>query len=235
LCSAHDAELFRPIDTQPVDFDNPEHLFLLAYRAVVREVHATAAVGVKSHEIYQGFVEAGEAPNDQPSPIGLFATSRLMVAYETWMHMARMTEAYATGGPEALEYDVLRLSGVRPSIAAAALFSLDDIPVGDDVARVCLSVLPVSPRESVAAFGYLQSDASPVREEIDWVLSSQAEDRAYNLSKLLLNSCENFVLSPAFFETWSGDKRQVVLSYFMRTLAENDFAFDDNRLELFWG
>ena len=233
LCADHDAALFRPIDMRPVDFDDPEHLFLLAYRAVLREVHATAAVGVKSQEIYQGFVEAGRAPNDQPSPIGLFATNRLIVAYETWMYMLQMAETHAMDGPRGVEHDVVRLTGVQPSLAASTLFSLDEIRVGDDVARACLSILPVSANETVAAFSYLQRDAGPVREALDWVLSSELENRSYNLSKLILNSCENFVLSPAVFQTWTDEKREVIRRLFMRTLAENDFAFDHEHLQLF--
>ncbi len=36
FCSVHDAELFRPIETQPL-LETPEHAFLLHYRAVCRE------------------------------------------------------------------------------------------------------------------------------------------------------------------------------------------------------
>lgn len=37
LCSKHDAELFKSIDTEPLDVDNCEHLRQLAYRSVKRE------------------------------------------------------------------------------------------------------------------------------------------------------------------------------------------------------
>jgi hypothetical protein len=40
LCSAHDADLFRPIDTRELDVNDREQFFLLAYRSVTREVHA---------------------------------------------------------------------------------------------------------------------------------------------------------------------------------------------------
>ena len=41
LCDEHDNEVFRPIDTNDINAENQQHLFLLAYRAVLRELHAT--------------------------------------------------------------------------------------------------------------------------------------------------------------------------------------------------
>lgn len=40
LCKKHDTCLFHPIDTNPLNIDDEEHLFLLSYRAVLRELHA---------------------------------------------------------------------------------------------------------------------------------------------------------------------------------------------------
>ena len=36
LCAKHDRDIFRRIDAAPIDMDDPEQLFLLAYRAVTR-------------------------------------------------------------------------------------------------------------------------------------------------------------------------------------------------------
>jgi hypothetical protein len=59
FCSNHDAILFRPIETQIFDLANDEQLFLYAYRAIVRELHASMEAAIKLQFGYQGRVEAG--------------------------------------------------------------------------------------------------------------------------------------------------------------------------------
>lgn len=41
LCGRHDTEMFKPIDTKELSLDDSEQLFLIAWRAVTRELHAT--------------------------------------------------------------------------------------------------------------------------------------------------------------------------------------------------
>ena len=41
LCAQHDSDLFRPIDTSCFDPNSEEHCFLVAFRSVHRELHAT--------------------------------------------------------------------------------------------------------------------------------------------------------------------------------------------------
>jgi hypothetical protein len=48
LCAKHDTELFKAIDTEPLDVDNCEHLRQLAYRSVMREMHTELANGERA-------------------------------------------------------------------------------------------------------------------------------------------------------------------------------------------
>jgi hypothetical protein len=43
LCAKHDTELFKAIDTEPLNVDNCEHRRQLAYRSVMREMHTELA------------------------------------------------------------------------------------------------------------------------------------------------------------------------------------------------
>jgi hypothetical protein len=40
FCNQHDAELFRPLDTKPLDGTDREQFFLQAYRGITCELHA---------------------------------------------------------------------------------------------------------------------------------------------------------------------------------------------------
>lgn len=234
LCGPHDAEIFRAIDTNALDLSDSEQLFLLAYRAVLREMHATAAVGVRSQSLYQQFVQAGRLPADRPSPLGMFATERLMVAYETHLYQSTFEQAYLTSDFDVLEHDIVTIDGVRPSVGAAALFSLADVEVEGDAVRAALSVLPTSETQTVAVLSYTARDAPVVRPRLEGVLASEGPDQQLALSKRLLNSCENFVLAPAFFGTWPKQRREAVSDYFMRTLFTDDIDTPDEHLGLFW-
>lgn len=197
-------------------------------------MHASAAVGVRSQLLYQTLVEAGRLPRDQPSPLGMFAVERLMVAYETHLYQSAFDEAYLHSEFGVLEHDILTLDDLRPSVGAAGLFSLGNVEVEGEAARAALTVLPISETRTVAVFSYTARDAQVVRPELDRVLGAKGVDQQMALSQILLNSCENFVLAPAFFDSWPTEKRQAVTEYFMKTLFSDDLAEHDERLGLFW-
>src|SRR5689334_8203934 len=53
LCARHDNQIFRPIDDFSFDVLNPEHLFLLAYRSVLNELHAVMQGAARIQVAYQ--------------------------------------------------------------------------------------------------------------------------------------------------------------------------------------
>jgi hypothetical protein len=231
LCSAHDTQLFREIETRPINVQSSEHLFLLAYRAVLRELHAACAAASMIQSSYIERLHAGVEPRNQPTPLAVYATQRMAASYETYLYKSKFDEAFLNGNFQALEHDVLNFQ-VPPSIAAAALFGLNGTPVGDDIARVCLTVLPVTPEETVAVFSYLRRDATSARAEMNRVLNARGAHQAYELSRVLLNYCENFVIAPAAFDEWTQEKRGAILSLFTRTIFEVDFDVESEHLLL---
>jgi len=52
-------------------------------------------------------------------------------------------------------------------------------------------------------------------------LSATGEFKKYELSKLTLKHAENFVLSPVWYESWSGAKRQCVVEALKATLFDH--------------
>lgn len=234
LCARHDTEIFRPIDTTELDLANPRHLFLLAYCAVMREAHTSAKVGVKSYELYVKHVEAGLVPGDRPSPMGVFAVQRLMVTYETFMYKLELDQAYLAGDFSMLDHDVLVLDGVRPSLGASALFSLEDVTRDDEMVRASLTILPLDETQTIAVLSYTHRDAEAMRTALRKVLEANGLEQMQGLSRLLLNSCENFVLAPDFYDTWPEDKREAIAEYVVGTVFKDDFGVDDDRLLVFW-
>jgi hypothetical protein len=233
LCAEHDRRIFAPIETELVDLRNPEHLFLLAYRATLFETHATAAKGWLIQMAYQERVKLGLDPKDAPSVPGLLATEHLIVAYETFQYKLCFDEPYLARAFDAVEHDVMLLDVKRPTLAASALFSTDNVRRGDDVVRACITVLPITRVQTAVILSYLRPDAQLARQQLADVLQADTASLPFAVSRRLLNNCQNFALSPEYVHGWPPGKQEAITTYFSRTVFENDLATDDPHLVLF--
>lgn len=233
LCAKHDRDIFAPIETANLDPENPEHRFLLAYRTTFYEVHATCAAAWQIQMGYQKRTELGFDPKDQPSRAGMVAVDRMIVAYETYRYKEHLDRAFLEGDFAILDHDMIMLQVARPTVASSALFSLDHLLRGDDVVRVCLTILPLEPERTVVLFSYLRADAPLARGELARVLTSSGAHQKYELSRRLLNNCHNFALSPRYVASWSTAKRRVITDFYVRTVLHDDLEFEDPDLLLF--
>src|SRR6266487_4132900 len=86
LCAEHDQTIFAPIDRAVFDPSDPQHCFLVAYRATFHEVHASCEGASKVQTAYLERVKAGLDPKDAPSEAGLLAVDFMTRAYETYMY-----------------------------------------------------------------------------------------------------------------------------------------------------
>jgi hypothetical protein len=83
FCTAHDAALFVPIDTRPLEITDGEQLFLYAYRAVARELHTLMEATARTQILYQQRIEAGIDRGNEPEAAGLFALEHGRNMYST--------------------------------------------------------------------------------------------------------------------------------------------------------
>jgi hypothetical protein len=232
LCSIHDTELFRPIETAPIDIRNPEHLFLLAYRAVLKELHTVMEWAFRLQQVYMKRVQLGLSPKGKPDAAGALATERLVASYLTYQYKARYDQAYLRKDFSAVAHEVIELVGQAPTVAVSSLTADDEIKTPDDVARIALNVFPRK-EGTVAVFSYLANEkqyASRFHAEIS---QATGDYQKYLLSRLILRCCENFVLSPDYYERMSPGRKAAVQKFFMETLFKNDTGVHDPDLYLF--
>jgi hypothetical protein len=233
LCSKHDTEIFRPVETQPIDPTNQQHLFLIAYRAAIRELHAVMDGARKIQLGYLKRVEVGWDSGDEPSPAGMFAVHHMMKAYLSYLFKQQLDAALAAGHYEQLVHRVFYIAHPQPTIAVSSVFSIDGAVRDDDWVRVALNILPVSPKETVVVFSYLLADQGLVVNALAKILTSNGHYQKYQLSKLILNNCENFVLAPSYYDTWSAEKTNAVTQYFVQTLFTGNLDEENDQLYLF--
>jgi hypothetical protein len=232
LCAEHDSALFERIDLHPVRVDEPECLFLHAYRAVLRETHVCLEVAAKLQSVYQRQCDLELVDPDVATRGGLFAVERMVVAYETWLYKEHIDRAFLQGNLAVLSHDVIDLGETGPCIGVSSLFSLDEVQVADDSARVALNVIPVA-GGTYAVLSYIDRDRNAARAWLRPVLAATGRHQRYLLSRLILERSDNIVISPALYARWSEERREAVRRFFVATILRNEADFQDERLNLF--
>jgi hypothetical protein len=233
FCSEHDREIFAPIETQPFDPRSRRHLFLAAYRALAKELHAQMEAAYRTQANYNERVRLGLDSGNHPEPHGMVAIEWMMKSYMTHEYKCSFDTALLTEDCNDVCHDVINMDQEAPSIAVCSHFGLDYASESGDWLRVALNVLPLETRESVAVFSYLRRDAPLIQASLSNVLNSTGPQQKYLLSKQILNSCSNFVVSPEHFNSWSTEKRAAITEYFCQTLFESHLDKENELLYLF--
>ena len=105
-----------------------------------------------------------------------------------------------------------------PVRLVSVLFSLDEVDTPGDVVRSALSVLPISQERTVAVFSYTEDDANLARPPLDAVFGTVDRDQKLELSRLILDRTENFIISPAFVDEWDQEKMETITSMAHRSV-----------------
>ena len=231
LCARHDNDLFRAIDDQLPNIKDSEHLFLLAYRATLREYHVALESACMVQSTYLKRVAVGLSPPTEPDPTGLLAIDRLHKAYDCYEFKREFDQQYLARDWNSLKHRVLVFQNQPASIAVSSLFSLDEIDA-PRLPRVVLNVFP-SNANVVVVFSAIQKDAPFADVYLQRLLTAEPHLQRYLLSKVVLQCCDNFVVHPHYYESMSLERRDAVCDFFARTMLKNEEDHEDRRLYLF--
>jgi hypothetical protein len=219
LCSRHDAEIFRPIDTEDFNPRSQQHLFLIAYRSVYREFHAIMEGTVRVQSLFVKAVEDGKVSAHEPSPVMLTATEGLLRSYSFYRYKTAYFDIpYVRADFDTVEHDIVIFEGQEPTIAASTFNSLEPIITPGGFVGIIINVIPLPDRRMVVVFSYAASEASKARTHLDRILAVTGERQKYELSKHLLAVTENFALNPRFVASWTKARREAVIAAFQRTI-----------------
>jgi len=212
LCGRHDSLLFRPIEENEIDRRDPQHLFLLAYRALLRECHASRKAAVDLQTNYKRGASMGVWPSDSPSEAGMLAVEKMVAAFMIECVKAEYDLAYVSADWRRLDHWVVRL-GVGPTVAVSSFLSTGLYSSQtDQAAFVALSVIPVD-RETIAIFSFLRECRPQVRKAYSSIMNGPRRNVALELSRLILVKCENIAISPWLFDSYEDSKRKIISEY----------------------
>jgi hypothetical protein len=234
FCNQHDAELFRPLDTKPLDSADREQLFLLAYRGITCELHAIMAGVVQLQSLYKARTARGADSPDVSSPAGQKAVEQMLLSWATWRYRFRYyDEPLLNQSFDGVEHDVIDINDQAPCLAASSFITLKDVPVDEDLVGVAINILPVSETRTVAAFAYAKKDQGVVRTALDRVLGSSGDLQKYELSKLVLSRMSNVLISPRHFDRWGAARAKKITDAFVRTVESQQDVGEDADFMLF--
>lgn len=219
LCAKHDSEIFRPIDTKPLSIDDQEQLFLMAYRSVTRELHATLEGAMRIQTAYLRLVAVGAVPADKPSPEGIEATQHMLKAWAVWRYRHKYFDGALTKNRfNKIKHSICKIENTPPTVAASSFFSVDLKPWGKPFAAAIVNVIPIDTSETTVVFSYASEHSGKVRRYVAPVMVGKGEKRKYELSYLLIDRAENFFLSPRAVNNWHAEKREMIEQEFIRSV-----------------
>lgn len=233
LCFTHDNELFSAIDKDRIDLKNDEHLFLLAYRTIYKGLHATMDAALKIQIAYLQRIDLGIDPGDKQTIASELATSKIMNSRQTWLYKTQFDNILLNRNYDLLCHDTFIINLKEPTIAVSSLFTIDKFIVDNDILRIALNVLPVSKTKTYIIFSYLKQHATAAQAVLDKILNSTDSYQLYEISRLILNHCENLVLSPTYVKSWSNSKKDTITKFFKDTILEKNYDFHAPDLFLF--
>lgn len=239
LCSKHDNEIFAPIDNHALDEQCQEQLFLIAYRSVTREVHATLEGAMKIQSAYLKQVDRGEVSRDQPSAVGMEALSHMLKAWAAWKYRFKYFDRPLIDRDfRTVRHVTFALEGKAPVLACSSFFSLDFKPWGEPFAALIVNIIPTSSDRTLVIFSFAARHRSKATRHISQIVRATGGRKEYELSCLILDRAENFFLSPYAVDSWSDEKRSEIIAAFAhdilgRNPLSNDPLVRTTRLNLF--
>jgi len=108
------------------------------------------------------------------------------------------------------------LNSQRPTIAASSVFPPDVIiDITKFPTDVAVNIFPVMDKTHIV-FSYLGANESQAQRLFGHLDFANKYFLRYEISKLILHRCENFVLSPHVFNTFSGRQREIIKNFIIQ-------------------
>lgn len=232
LCNKHDTEIFRPIDVEILDMDNKEHVFLLTYRSVMKELSTKIKVAGMTQSNFLAKVDLGEISGEVPTIEGMYAVQLYASAYEMYEYKKIFDEKYFAKEFDSLYSRYLILEG-NPTFATSAVFIPIEMALKEDAEeKLCVNIFPYQGKVFVL-FSCLNKDAVYLDKYVDEIFNATDYYQKYLISKLVLRNCENTVFASNYYNQWSQTKKDAILKFFHDTLYADRADYENADLYIF--
>ncbi len=232
LCLKDDTAIFLPIDTQELNMDNPEHVFLLTYRSVLKELVTRNRAAAMSYSVYIAKVNTGEISEYLPTEEMILSMTLYKQAYDFSKYKKQLDSNYLSKAYDNIAWRYLILDNA-PTFATASIFRPVEIEYNQaDSALICVNIFPYN-NQVYVLFSCRTMHESVMNAYTDHIFSASGECQKYLISKLVLRYCENTVISPDYFNSWSDSKKNTISEFFHCTVNSQHIEYDSPALYLF--
>lgn len=205
FCSKHDSELFELVDKQEISLENDEQLFLIAYRAVSRELHVVMEAAGRIQGLYQRQVSLGQVPGDQPSQAGVEAIGYLKKSHDLWRYRVKhFDRCFVDRRFDRIKHSTHIIEG-PPTVGSSSFYYVKyehkKLPIAGT-----LNVVPISDNQTLVVFSYPGDQSSKVRKFLSPIFTKSGTNRELEISRFIIHCTENFFLSPTVYAAWSEEK-----------------------------
>lgn len=223
-CEKHEG-LFAPVEKEIPDFDNPNHLDLMAYKALLRAMW-TKGLMRAAYESRAGADPKSDLPTymvhlhtDMERGVG-----RDKYAAEQTLGIAIPNPEYDAGLGK-LMHSVIRVPSGRRTVAVSAWSNgirtrstlFEGGLIVENIPQYGCTVYPLE-NEHVIVYHYTASDESGVRRS-NWHLhNATGKVLQRRISQDILGHCEDIVIAPEVWQDFSAEKRQAIEDYFKATV-----------------
>lgn len=234
LCGEHDTEIFLPIDTKPLDLEDAEQLFLIAYRSVTRELHVVMESALRLQSAYMMQIKLGIVDKNEPCAAGIEATRAWYKSWLVWRYRYQHYDlALANGRFKDILHSTFTISGRMPVLASSSFFPVDDTLADKGATRIALNVIPIASDETAVVFSYPKVQSGTARKRIAPVMLKSGEAQLLAFSTMVLDATENFFMRLSHVASWSDEKRNRIEKAFASTVSEGTFLQPSPELMLF--
>lgn len=241
LCAAHDNMVFKPIEGQPFDTSNVEHLFLAAYRSLLMELYNKR---VSRAQVQEAADAAGMDKGAHPLAKGfLQRIAQSYVLGEQWLTERKQSfdQAYLA---KSFDTNLVHWGIVLPvqtNFAVSSLFTPAFDFSGKRVQFFCtqkephwisLSVLPRDGRTPVT-MTTAKSSCAELASMCTMLRTASGEKFELLLSEMVLANIENIAIAPEFWNALPKTRQDAITDYFAATVSGRPSTFPGSMANLF--
>ncbi len=232
LCNIHDAEMFRPIDTEVLNLENPQHAFLLTYRAVIKESVALIEEYYRQQTMLEEMIKNGLITYERYFESMSIPVRQLLWANDFIEYKKEFDGMFCSKTYDSLCYRWVILKQECHFAVSTAFSTWEMGTKVDGIERIIINVFPYEDNTYVL-FASLPEDEKHLDAYLGEFLESSGYYQLYALSKIILRNCENIAFSPYLVDSWSDDKKAVILQYVSETGDTDKVGYEHKDLYLF--
>lgn len=222
-CEKHDA-MFMPIEREIPDFNNPKHLNLIAYKAILKAMWS-------KHLMRDAFESLAKEDSKSEWPscmVYLFTEMETKIGYykriaEQTLGIAEHTSTYGGKPQDCLNHKIIRVPSEQRAIAVCSWSN--GLPYEYDpqslsplsISQSGCTVYPLE-NEHVVVYHYTDSDAPGVNMTNRLLYKASGKLLQQRMSRDILRYCEDIVIAPEVWQAFSTEKKQAIKDYFLATI-----------------